>query len=507
MADPSTPTSSPAEPAAEPAAGPGAGSPHEDDSSEGGHHGAHPEMNFHVFVAPTPDDAEEFNALRPALMTVACWRLDDARYEFDSSFVLPETRRELRRLAGLRKDYPDSPMSIFGHADPVGNDDYNKKLSGRRAKAIYAVLTRNLDIWEELHNDHGWGLKSTQRILQCLGHYDGPCDGKATKDSTDAIKAFQGEHGLKDDGDAGPKTRKELYKAYMDAICVDEKSEPYKVEPAEFLGKGADPKGKADYQGCSEFNPILLFSKEEDKAYSKATDKKARDAANAPNRRVTLFFFRPGVQIDVKKWPCPRANEGTGDCKKRFWSDSKVRLEQNDEERRLYEKTKDTFACRFYDRFARRSPCEAGYKEWIVQLMQSGPEVELKDRKPLAGVVYELTNTGMGTQRGTSDANGVVRARVKLDVTTMKLKLPTTELTLKGGELKDLDDEAADAQKQGARDRLYNLGYGPGNPRRWDDDPDVFTGAMKQFQKDHGLSESGAMDEDTKNKLREKHGS
>ena len=75
------------------------------------------------------------------------------------------------------------------------------------------------------------------------------------------------------DGDPGPKTRQKLYADYMDAICVNAKDEPFHFDPGEFLGKGADPKGKADYQGCSEFNPILLFSKEEDDIFQRKTDR------------------------------------------------------------------------------------------------------------------------------------------------------------------------------------------------------------------------------------------
>ena len=56
----------------------------------------------------------------------------------------------------LLKEHPESPLSIFGHADPVGNDEYNKGLSGRRATVIYALLISNSDpntavrLWEEV---------------------------------------------------------------------------------------------------------------------------------------------------------------------------------------------------------------------------------------------------------------------------------------------------------------------------------------------------------------------
>ena len=65
------------------------------------------------------------------------------------------------------------PLSIFGHADPVGNDDYNKQLSGRRATAIYGLLTRDTHLWEELYShsfgNDKWGVKAIQIMLAELG--------------------------------------------------------------------------------------------------------------------------------------------------------------------------------------------------------------------------------------------------------------------------------------------------------------------------------------------------
>src|SRR5215813_9086595 len=94
-----------------------------------------------VLVAPTT--TQGFNSLRGALIPIACWRLDEVRFEFDSSFVLSTSSDEFQALDNLRKMHPGAPLSIFGHADPVGDDSYNKQLSGRRAQAVHAVLVRN----------------------------------------------------------------------------------------------------------------------------------------------------------------------------------------------------------------------------------------------------------------------------------------------------------------------------------------------------------------------------
>lgn len=79
--------------------------------------------------------ADEKNTIRDPLVVVACWRMDDIRFEFDSSFIGASAAEEFKLLAVLRKKYPKAPLAVFGHADPVGNDAYNKILSGRRARS------------------------------------------------------------------------------------------------------------------------------------------------------------------------------------------------------------------------------------------------------------------------------------------------------------------------------------------------------------------------------------
>jgi hypothetical protein len=308
-------------------------------------------------VAPT--FASDRNVYRAQLIPVACWRVDNIRFEFDSSFVKPEIARELALLAGIMKKHPGAPLSIFGHADPVGSDDYNKKLSGRRAIAIYATLTRRSDLWEKLYNDKDdhWGLKSVQTMLSTLGYDPGNTKGTPSATTTQAVRDFQEDIGLTKDGDPGPDTRSMLFPAYMDKACVDESGATFQLQPSDFLARGADPDGKGDYQGCSEFNPVLMFSEAENKKYSSPAKKLDRDAANAPNRRVVIFLFRKGSVVSPEKWPCPRATDGVEGCTKRFWSDYDLRRGFQ-KEHREYPVTHDTFACRFYDRIAWKSPCE-----------------------------------------------------------------------------------------------------------------------------------------------------
>ena len=356
-------------------------------ATDGGVAANHPtQQTFPVLVGPTT--ANEHNTIKAAIFPIACWRVDDIRFEFDSSFVKPDIKKEMRLLAKLVKEHRDAPASVFGHADPVGNDDYNKKLSGRRTAAIYGMLIRKTEIWEDIYKQTGqftstlsnddWGLKSIEKMLKALGHDPGPLDGQMDNQTREAVKAFQRANGLSDDGDPGPQTRAKLFLAYMDKHCCNENDQPFKLEPTNFLAQGADREGKGDYQGCSEFNPTLMFSQEENERFRQERDHTERDAANAPNRRVDVLLFRPGSRVNVERWPCPRAKEGVAGCQKRFWSDAE-RRRNFQAERREQERTKDTFACRFYDRIASGSPCERALRQLEVLWITTLPEYDVQD--------------------------------------------------------------------------------------------------------------------------------
>src|SRR5687768_7403422 len=140
------------------------------DDEVGGDAAPHPDFTFpSVLVGPATSD--QFNTIEEWIRPIACWRLDDTRFEFDSSFVKPGAARELRLLAETREDHPGATLSLFGHADPVGDDLYNKALSGRRARAIYGLLTRDADIWETLFKGDKkcagdkWGRASLETML------------------------------------------------------------------------------------------------------------------------------------------------------------------------------------------------------------------------------------------------------------------------------------------------------------------------------------------------------
>jgi hypothetical protein len=315
-------------------------------SSDGGVTGAHPEVEpFEVLVAPATSD--ESNRVRLRLIPIACWKIEDIRFAFDSSFVTPDASVELHALKDLRdahsQDGPAAdgaepaalypPLSIFGHADPVGSDTLNKSLSGRRATVIYALLIVNSDsatavqLWRQVAKAENWGAKQ-QQIMQ-------------------------------DNVPAGT-SHSDLDETYMKTLCPAD----LVLTPDDFLSAGADSKGK--YQGCSSFNPVLIFSQKTQDRFEQnnnAAGIQARNNGNAPNRRVMILLFRVGSKVDPERWPCPRATEDVAGCKKRFWGDGSdgetrrtTRLPADD---RIFDQTEDTFACRFYQRISNASPCHS----------------------------------------------------------------------------------------------------------------------------------------------------
>jgi peptidoglycan-associated lipoprotein len=74
---------------------------------------------------------------------VAADEITNARiyFEFDRFDIKPESRQVLARKAELLKRYPQIRVSIQGHCDARGTEEYNLALGERRARAAYEFLT------------------------------------------------------------------------------------------------------------------------------------------------------------------------------------------------------------------------------------------------------------------------------------------------------------------------------------------------------------------------------
>jgi outer membrane protein OmpA-like peptidoglycan-associated protein len=62
-------------------------------------------------------------------------------FDFDSAELRPESITELERLVKFMGDVPFATVQIDGHTDSIGTEEYNLKLSDRRAKSVFDYLS------------------------------------------------------------------------------------------------------------------------------------------------------------------------------------------------------------------------------------------------------------------------------------------------------------------------------------------------------------------------------
>lgn len=204
-------------------------------------------------ILAAPSTKGKKNAIRMELIPVACWRVNDVRFEFGSSFLLPDVQDEFTVLAELCKSHAGAPLSIFGHADPVGDESLNRALSGRRAEAVYGVLTRDVDRWEKLYSSgpatsNNWGQPAISVMEKATGKSAGTT--KRTKGADCSLHRLP-----------LPRQRRR-------AVYRSESGLP---------GKGNRRRRQGRLQGCSEFNPVLIFSSAEQTEFNKPQNQAARN--------------------------------------------------------------------------------------------------------------------------------------------------------------------------------------------------------------------------------------
>jgi hypothetical protein len=462
-------------------------------ATDGGVIGKHPDPDPSQFLV-APSTSNQFNTARFRPIPIACFSIDDVRFKFDSSFVLPDVQTEMAAYSSLRKldsRVMGAPISIFGHADPSfqGNfelgsstaqsgDDYNKTLSGRRAIAVYALLIRQPSFWDTLFTSHlgsdVWGEDSISIMLDRVDQANGTPSGSSSQSSSDSAKNAR-VHDIANDS----SQRQRLFVQYMNLLCGDLKLD----KSNDFLAHGAGPDQKGDVQGCSRFNPRLLFSSEDEARFKQAfadndqpTLREERDPNNAVNRRVMILIFRKGSQVLPAKWPCPSFKEGTAGCKKRFFANGDARRSTHDSgSERSFDDTHDTFACRFYQRISDSSPCHQILETFFIRLYDPFARAI-----PFAPFAVSFGGTSFSLQQ-TADADGLVTlrhvevpvdCRIQWGFAPIKGETPQLlfERTIFLVATTDQSDAAADK-------RLSNLGY---------DGPDR-TANISGFQLDYGF--------------------
>jgi outer membrane protein OmpA-like peptidoglycan-associated protein len=99
---------------------------------------------------------------RTALGLVMSLGEDTLRFDFDKATLRPEHRETLSRIAGVLLASKGYRIDIYGHTDDIGTEEYNLRLSQRRAQAVRSYLVE-AGIDPEIISTKGYG-KSSPRV-------------------------------------------------------------------------------------------------------------------------------------------------------------------------------------------------------------------------------------------------------------------------------------------------------------------------------------------------------
>jgi len=81
----------------------------------------------------------------------------NVEFDFDKYYIRPEYYGQLKNFANYLKQYPSIKVEIAGHTDSVGTEEYNRKLSMKRAEAIKNYLLSNYQIKGDRLISKGYG--------------------------------------------------------------------------------------------------------------------------------------------------------------------------------------------------------------------------------------------------------------------------------------------------------------------------------------------------------------
>jgi outer membrane protein OmpA-like peptidoglycan-associated protein len=79
----------------------------------------------------------------------------DVLFDFDKADLRREADSALEKVAAVLRSYPKASVTIDGHTDGKGGDQYNQKLSERRAESVRRWLA-NADVAARM-SARGWG--------------------------------------------------------------------------------------------------------------------------------------------------------------------------------------------------------------------------------------------------------------------------------------------------------------------------------------------------------------
>lgn len=115
-----------------------------------------PNCPLPIVAAPLTNPPTVIKTPTPALserMTIDL----EILFETDKSTVRPVYYAKTTELVAFMKQHPNAVVTIEGHTDSRGQDDYNKALSQRRVNAVKEILINEFGVAPERINAIGYG--------------------------------------------------------------------------------------------------------------------------------------------------------------------------------------------------------------------------------------------------------------------------------------------------------------------------------------------------------------
>ena len=115
-----------------------------------------------VILASEPKVEEKVMAVaaEPKIIVLA---FEDVHFDFDKSTLTPEAQTILKRNIQILKDNPKAQVRIAGYTSAAGTEEYNQKLSERRAKSVQEYLINEGIISSDRLSTIGYGESNPAR--------------------------------------------------------------------------------------------------------------------------------------------------------------------------------------------------------------------------------------------------------------------------------------------------------------------------------------------------------
>jgi OmpA-OmpF porin, OOP family len=110
-----------------------------------------------VIILESEPKAEEKVAAVATEPKIIVLAFEDVHFDFDKSTLTPEAQTILKRNIQLLKDNPKAQIRVAGYTSASGTEEYNQKLSERRANAVQRYLVNEGFITPDRLSTIGYG--------------------------------------------------------------------------------------------------------------------------------------------------------------------------------------------------------------------------------------------------------------------------------------------------------------------------------------------------------------